>query len=273
MRDAKQRKQTRSISEPELVFDDIGRIITVLQHANDRSSSLSTPSIEEEGVLDEVTEAPRTTTTKPDDDNRPSFQDFVSFHGVSHVVSEDVVSAVQTTDAPFDVDANLANRLNQLTMEQRYRVFHDVHGVSEVHPEEPEMVQDKLNQMEVCLNNTPISDTTNNAYHRALYLSATYVRNRAFRLTFLRAVDFDPALAAELVVRHFRIKLELFGEELLTHHIALTDLNEEDMGALESGYFQLLPIRDRANRVVYCVFPMLLPKLSHQARVRTLLAL
>jgi hypothetical protein len=274
MRDAKQRKQASSISEPELVFDDGGLIITVVQHTKDESLSSTpspSPSEAQEAGADDAAAATRKTTIQPDDDNsRSSFQDFVSLHGVSDVVSDDVVSAIQTTDAPFDVDAHLANRLNQLTMEERYRVFHDVHGVSEVHPEEAEVVQDKLNQMEVCLkNHTPISDHMNNAYHRALYLSSTYVENRAFHLTFLRAVDFDPAAAADLLVRHFHIKLELFGEELLTHDIKLTDLKEEDMGALESGYFQLLPIRDRANRVVYCVLPMLLPQLSHPARVRS----
>jgi hypothetical protein len=275
MRDAKQRKQASSISEPELVFDDSGRIITVVQPTKDESLSSTpspspSPSEEQEAILDDAAAATRKPTIQPDaDKSRPSFQDFVSLHGVSDVVSDDVVSAVQTTDAPFDVDAHLANRLNQLTMEERYRVFHDVHGVSEVHPEEAQVVQDKLNQMEVCLNShTQISDHTNDAYHRALYLSSTYVQNRDFRLTFLRAVDFDPAAAADLLVRHFYIKLELFGEELLTHDLKLTDLMEEDMGALESGYFQLLPVRDRANRVVYCVLPMLLPQLSHPARVR-----
>jgi hypothetical protein len=179
----------------------------------------------------------------------------------SDVPTDELVEAVQVEE--MDIDAILAKGLNQLSMEERYQVLHDLHGVSEVFTEDPEVVQDRLDQLEHCLHKIPDKD----AYEHALYLSEPYVRDVKFRKMFLRAHAFQSQAAAECMVKHFHIKRELFGTERLARDLYLTDLNEEDMSALETGFQQRLAIRDRADRTVFCILPMVLGNHSHQARV------
>jgi hypothetical protein len=183
--------------------------------------------------------------------------------GGSDVPTNELVDAVQVEDGVVDIDAILAKGLNQLSMEERYQVLHDLHGVSEVFPEDPEVVQDRLDELEQCLQHIPDKD----AYEHALYLSDSYVRNIKFRKMFLRAHGFNAQAAAECMVKHFTVKQELFGTERLARDLYLTDLNDEDLSALETGFQQRLAIRDRADRTVFCVLPMLLGNHSHEARV------
>lgn len=88
------------------------------------------------------------------------------------------------------------------------------------------------------------------AYTKALEASPDYVRNRAFRLKFLRAEKFNVSLAASRIAQHFEEKLQLFGEDVLGREIFLSDLDEDDMAALTTGYLQVLPQMDANNRKV-----------------------
>jgi len=88
------------------------------------------------------------------------------------------------------------------------------------------------------------------AYNKALKANRDYVRSKKFRLKFLRAEKFDPALAADRLVQHFEEKLELFGEDLLGRDILLSDLDGDDLASLNMGYLQVLPERDANNRKV-----------------------
>jgi hypothetical protein len=45
-------------------------------------------------------------------------------------------------------------------------------------------------------------------------------------------------------------KLEFFGPEVLARSIYLSDLDEDALKSLKSGYDQLLPSRDRAGRAI-----------------------
>jgi hypothetical protein len=49
----------------------------------------------------------------------------------------------------------------------------------------------------------------------------------------------------------------LFGPGKLTKTIAISDLSAEDKKSLESGFFQILPVRDVAGRAILCGMPML----------------
>lgn len=88
------------------------------------------------------------------------------------------------------------------------------------------------------------------AYDMAVKISPDYVQSNRFRLMFLRACQGDAKKAAKRITRHFSTKLNLFGSEKLVKDIELSDLDEYDMEALQSGGFQVLPKRDLAGRNV-----------------------
>jgi hypothetical protein len=62
--------------------------------------------------------------------------------------------------------------------------------------------------------------------------------------------------AAERMVRHFDEKLKLFGDDLLSRDIQLSDLEDSELETLQRGAVQLLPLRDRADRTVVCLTPL-----------------
>ena len=62
-----------------------------------------------------------------------------------------------------------------------------------------------------------------------------YVDNSDFRLRFLRAERFDEKLAAIRYVRHYQMKLELFGVNKLGQNIIQDDLDDESLEALYCG--------------------------------------
>ena len=109
------------------------------------------------------------------------------------------------------------------------------------------------------------------AYNLALSIDATYVLNKEFQLMFLRADQFDTKLAALRLVKHFHLKLQLFGKDKLCRPIVQDDLivvgnngteegneeneegneEDEDESGLYDGYKQVLPLRDYAGRLVF----------------------
>lgn len=87
------------------------------------------------------------------------------------------------------------------------------------------------------------------ALEKAIQMSKDYV-SRNFRLKFLRAEKFDAHLAAVRMALHFEEKLELFGEDKLVREIIQSDLDEDDMASLSSGYIQVLNALDMGERKV-----------------------
>ena len=100
------------------------------------------------------------------------------------------------------------------------------------------------------------------AYQMALQQDFQYVTSEKFQLQFLHADGFDhPEKAAIRIIQFFQIKLELFGKALLTKDITISDiynLSKHDKKSLESGFFQLLPVRDVGGRAILCGQPPLL---------------
>jgi hypothetical protein len=152
-----------------------------------------------------------------------------------------------------DPDALLARELNRLSMQEREQVLYDVHGVAEVMPEGSEFLSTRLTQLELEL--AKITEKTE--YDQALMQDPNFVKNRNFRIRFLRAERFVAAEAAVRIVRHFQYKMELFGAGKLAKDIEIEDLDNEDIKVLESGSIQLLSVRDRAGRAIMCWNPIL----------------
>jgi hypothetical protein len=152
-----------------------------------------------------------------------------------------------------DADALFAQELNKLSMKERDEVLYDVHGVSDVMDEEPAFVKRCFQE----LQNEILKIKDKTAYDQALYQNEAYVTDEKFSLLFLRAEGFDPRSAAARMVSFFQAKLELFGPELLARDIKVSDLDEDDIRCLESGYAQLLHGRDRAGRAIFMLLPMI----------------
>lgn len=149
-------------------------------------------------------------------------------------------------------EADLAEELmtkacDHLTMEEHEKILFDVHGVGLVEDDDPAAIDLKLNQLDETLNNLP----TNEAYLQAKCTNEKYVSNRKFRLMFLRHEKFNVNNAAKLIASHFDIKRELFGDgDILGRDIRQSDLSSKDRVILESGFTQVLPMKDAAGRTL-----------------------
>jgi hypothetical protein len=150
-----------------------------------------------------------------------------------------------------DIDALIASELNKMTLKEREEVMFDVHGISEVIEEVPDMVARKFDELASILAKKRLKKKAA-AYNLAVSMSPDYVHNRKFLLMFLRADRFHAKKAAGRVITHFQKKLELFGASKLCKDITLEDLDSCTMEVLERGYLTVLPARDQADRMVCC---------------------
>jgi hypothetical protein len=168
---------------------------------------------------------------------------------------------------PEATDALLARELNQMSIQEREKVYDDIHGVSDIVDETDDLVNHTLSEFdeEIALI------AKKSAYEMAEKQDASYVRNRKMRCKFLRAEGFNSRLAAKRMVSFFEAKLELFGPSRLTQDIRLEDLDEQDMNCLESGMCQIIHRRDRAGRALLGISPGRKPSIcTSKNQVRTL---
>eukprot|EP00980_Cylindrotheca_fusiformis_P031288 scaffold26125_cov162-Cylindrotheca_fusiformis.AAC.1 len=159
------------------------------------------------------------------------------------------------SDSSRSVDEIIASELQKLSLEEREKVYEDVHGVSDMIEETPEMIASCLEQMdhEVELSNDK------DAYEQAKLQSPSFVSNRLFRLAFLRCTLFNPKRAAQRFVQYFSYKLETFGaEKLVKSRITLEDIGKDAARVLEFGTVQVLPQRDSKGRAVLVSMPAFL---------------
>jgi hypothetical protein len=145
----------------------------------------------------------------------------------------------------------IAETLRQLSIEEREKVYEDVHCVSQYQNEPSYLVRDSILRMEAALDQT--KDKA--AYDKAKSMSETYVTDFKFRLKFLRASEFHPENASKRMVKHFKTKLKIFGEELLVKDIELDDFGGDVLRSFDRGSMQALPIRDSQGRAVMIAMP------------------
>ena len=174
-----------------------------------------------------------------------------------------------------DIDSLVAQDLNSLSMAERERILHDLHGVAETTTENPPQIARCLHTLDheldrITNRSTSVAPAVDNgrpetssdgdhatslaAYNMAKQLSPEYVSNRSFRLMFLRADQFDGEQAAIRIANFFRAKLDLFGPTKLVKDITLDDLNEDDKAILNSGVLQASDEKDQAGRPLLCDF-------------------
>jgi hypothetical protein len=91
---------------------------------------------------------------------------------------------------------------------------------------------------------------------------------------FLRAWGFeDPKLAAERMVQHFEMKMDLFGKDKLGRNIRLADLEEgddpKDLEVVQCGCNQVLLGSDLGGRTVIFDSQLLMNNQSRKSLVST----
>ena len=151
----------------------------------------------------------------------------------------------------MDSDELLVKEWNQLSLTEREHVEEEVHGVAIYQKEDNEaFVKESLEHLEDELHKLR---KRRPSYDKAVFLNPSYVKSRDFRLLFLRSEYFDTKKAAERLVGHFDLKLQLFGLDKLSRDIKLEDLPEEAVAALNCGAIQILPGKDRTGRSIICV--------------------
>ena len=153
--------------------------------------------------------------------------------------------AKEATDIDH-VDSMIAQQMSNMTVQDREQALLDIHGISPIIEETPELISTRLMEMESHIRNQLYRE----AYDIAESMNPNYVRDPEFRLMFLRADLFDTQNAALRLIRHFEAKRDLFGVEKLTQDITQDDLDKEAMDALHDGYAQYLRTPDKNNRVV-----------------------
>lgn len=149
-------------------------------------------------------------------------------------------------------DADLARELNSLTVKERQAIEEDIHGVSSEIHETDELVTRAIAEMKDSLRHMPVS-TKRSAWDRAVYLRPSLETDQDHFLLFLRAPQFKPFEAAQLLIKYYEAKQEIWGDDLLIHRITFHDLSPKEQEIATSGLYRLFPApdhRDNAGRGV-----------------------
>lgn len=152
-----------------------------------------------------------------------------------------------SADDGEDIGNILAGALSKLSLQDLEKAYEDIHGVDEVVTETPELIAERLAELDTTIQMIRHKE----AYLEAEQISTDYIRSKKFRLMFLRAELFDVQKAAKRLVRFMEGKKRLFGTDCLARPIYLSDLDENDLHSLSCGGIQMLPNRDRAGRAVF----------------------
>jgi hypothetical protein len=150
-------------------------------------------------------------------------------------------------------DQLLTEEMQSLSICERTKVQEEIHGVSNMCPEEtPEMVEKALKSMAQHLNNIqlkPIYDQLS---------PSSYLHTREWKLRFLRCELFDCKKAAMRLIRFTEYMEREYDMEVLQRPLRLSDLQtksgnraREVMESFRSGHSQLFPFRDRSGRRIF----------------------
>eukprot|EP00339_Tiarina_fusa_P009658 CAMPEP_0117083908 /NCGR_PEP_ID=MMETSP0472-20121206/59071_1 /TAXON_ID=693140 ORGANISM="Tiarina fusus, Strain LIS" /NCGR_SAMPLE_ID=MMETSP0472 /ASSEMBLY_ACC=CAM_ASM_000603 /LENGTH=446 /DNA_ID=CAMNT_0004812713 /DNA_START=146 /DNA_END=1487 /DNA_ORIENTATION=- len=142
-------------------------------------------------------------------------------------------------------DADLANDMNAVSFEEREKVYHDIHGVSELPEETTKLLSTCLEQLDACIAK---SRHTNLA--KARFLRPKLDTDRDFKLMFLRSTEYDAVKATRRMCDYFDKKCEIFGEDMLVKRITISDLSEEAIECQRSGLLMMLPFKDQSGRPI-----------------------
>ena len=162
-------------------------------------------------------------------------------------------STQQERSSGDNTDDFIASALKNLTLQEREKIYDDIHGVADVIAEEPEFVEKCIRAIREELDRLR-ANHRHLALHLAESISPAFVNNSKFLLRFLRAERFKPKQAAKRLAAFLELKLELFGAERLCEFLTLSDFDDDEIKALQKGFIQKFPERDRSGRAVFIFF-------------------
>ncbi|CAJ1937616.1 unnamed protein product [Cylindrotheca closterium] len=139
----------------------------------------------------------------------------------------------------------LASELSKLSVQERAKALDDLHCVGEELQETPEMIQHSLSEFDYL-----VQTCANRIYSVAVNQNRAYVQDSEFRLKFLRANMYDTRKSVHQMMSFLQQKALYFGEDKVAHDIAASDLNEDEIELMRSGFCQIQEGRDRNGRVV-----------------------
>jgi len=148
-----------------------------------------------------------------------------------------------------NAEAVLVQELNSLSIQERQRVYEDVHGIADKKQETSEFIESCCAQVQREIRKIKQRP----AYYKATFLRPNAFTSKDFVVHFLRAEDYIPKRAARRIVDYFEFKLSLFGLGRLCKTITLDDLDDDDLRYLRTGRVQLLG-KDRTGRPVVVAF-------------------
>ncbi|KAL3910050.1 MAG: hypothetical protein SGARI_002308 [Bacillariaceae sp.] len=149
------------------------------------------------------------------------------------------------------IDKFIAHALNNMSIQEREHTVHEMHGVQEEQIQEtPELLSSKFQELSYKLRAKIQSLPSDSALRIVSERSPQFLQDPKFQLMFLRSDLFDVDKTVTRLVHHFELKKHLFGQEKLGKTITLGDLSKDDRASLDSGFFSVLPVRDRAGRAI-----------------------
>lgn len=148
-----------------------------------------------------------------------------------------------------EIDSMLSQAMNGLSFEERQKHQEKLHGVDNDIVEDETVLRNALEELDLHL----LLTKDGSIYEIAEQIDPGYVGSKAFRRMFLRAYDYDAKASADMMLRFFELKHNLFGKEKLAKDITMADLTDDDIACLKSGSLQLLG-KDRSGRQVMFAF-------------------
>ena len=161
----------------------------------------------------------------------------------------------------------LLTKISLLTVNLTYvilGVFEEIHGVVDQDSstsEDPEVLKASLDQLDSMLRKH-----CEKSQALTIALQSGFCDTK-FRLPFLRTTRLNVPKAFDNLVRFLDEKLRLFGPGALCRELRLDDLNATDLENLKSGYFSVLPVRDRAGRPMNIMMNSMAEPYSLESRV------
>ncbi|CAJ1947379.1 unnamed protein product [Cylindrotheca closterium] len=148
---------------------------------------------------------------------------------------------------PRVVDSMVVQAISKSTTNAAERACFDAHDMPGTLKDTPELIERALSLLDIEIH----ARYDNHAYILAESMNPSFVKNRDFRLMFLLADNFNVKKAALRIVRHFQVKLDLFGKERIASNITQDDLDKDTFEGVYNGHMQVLPQQDHMGRTVY----------------------
>jgi hypothetical protein len=185
------------------------------------------------------------TTTRPkEEEHETSCSGFCSDYG------GDRGAEVRVNTPPHEIqdDVDLAKEMNDLTVDERERLFDEIHGVLKEREETPGFAETCCDQFDNALSK--LSSAKRKYLGRAFFLNPSIQKDAKFKMMFLRADNYNARRAAQRMAGFFTFKRELFGDDKLHKTITLDDLYEQQDTEFTPP-FMFLPYKDQVGRPIW----------------------